>query len=121
MEEQFWQDRWQTRKIAFHEARPNQFLVNHFDVLCLGREAHVFVPLCGKTNDLDWLLDRGHRVTGVEFNRRAIEDVFQRLSLTPSIEQVSGLTRYSVGKLTLWNGDFFWFAGRLPWPGGRRL
>ncbi|MEM9332012.1 MAG: thiopurine S-methyltransferase [Pseudomonadota bacterium] len=107
MEEQFWQTRWNTGKIAFHEGAPNKFLITHFDVLEIDQGAHVFVPLCGKTSDLDWLYERGYRVTGIEFNRDAIEEVFERMSLIPDVEQKSGLTRFSSGRLTIWHGDFF--------------
>lgn len=107
MEQQFWQTRWETGKIAFHEGVPNEFLVSHLDALALEGEAHVFVPLCGMASDLDWLLERGHRVTGIEFNHGAIEAVFKRLSMTPEIVSSSVLTRFSHGRLTLWHGDFF--------------
>lgn len=107
MEEQFWQDRWATGRIGFHENAPNAFLTKHFNDLGLGLGAHVFVPLCGKTTDLDWLLAQGFRVTGVEFNRGAVEEVFDRLSLEPKIERRSGLTKFTHGALTLWHGDFF--------------
>lgn len=107
MEEKFWQDRWENGQIGFHENEPNAFLIRHFDALGLAPRSHVFVPLCGKANDIDWLLERGYRVTGIEFNQSAIEEIFQRLSLTPEVAHASGLTRYSSGQLTIWCGDFF--------------
>ncbi|MEM6322210.1 MAG: thiopurine S-methyltransferase [Pseudomonadota bacterium] len=107
MEEQFWQTRWESGRIAFHEDAPNAFLVENSHVLGLDHSARIFLPLCGKARDLDWLLARGHDVIGIEFNRGAIEEVFHRLSLEPEIAQASGLTRFSHGKLTLWHGDFF--------------
>lgn len=107
MEEQFWHSRWETGRIGFHEGAPNALLVKHIDALSTDQAAHVFVPLCGKASDLDWLLARGHRVTGIEFNRGAIETVFERLSLTPEIDEVAGLTRFVGRHLTLWHGDFF--------------
>lgn len=107
MEEQFWQNRWATGKIGFHEDTPNAFLQKHLVELELRNGAHVFVPLCGKTTDLDWLLEQGFRVTGVEFNRGAIEEVFDRLSLVPVVKNESGLTKFTSGDLTLWHGDFF--------------
>ena len=59
MEEQFWQDRWQTGRIGFHAAEPNPFLTQNLSALDLSQGAHMFVPLCGKTVDIDWLLAQG--------------------------------------------------------------
>ncbi|MEM7465129.1 MAG: thiopurine S-methyltransferase [Pseudomonadota bacterium] len=107
MKEQFWQNRWESGRIAFHEGTPNEFLEMHLGDLALSPGSHVFVPLCGKAYDLDWLLEQGHRVTGIEFNRDAVEEVFERRSLFPVVKQHSGLRRLSSGQLTLWQGDFF--------------
>lgn len=107
MEEGFWQSRWQEGRIGFHEGRPNALLEKHFDVWGLEPGAHVFVPLCGKAFDLDWLLANGLMVSGIEFNRQAVEEVFARLGLTPEVEQSDGLIRFQADGLTLYSGDFF--------------
>lgn len=107
MEEGFWQARWQEGRIGFHEGRPNALLEKHFDSLGLQSGAHVFVPLCGKAFDLDWLLAKGLRVTGIEFSRDAVEEVYARLGLTPEVQELRGMIRYSAGRLTLFSGDFF--------------
>ncbi|WP_299482549.1 thiopurine S-methyltransferase [uncultured Roseibium sp.] len=107
MEKAFWQQRWQEGKIGFHEGAPNRHLSEHFDALGQMPGAHVFVPLCGKAVDLDWLLARGLRVSGAEINVDAVEAVFDRFEVTPDITQYSALVRYSKGNLTLWAGDLF--------------
>ncbi|MBO9476882.1 thiopurine S-methyltransferase [Shimia sp. R11_0] len=107
MEEAFWQDRWKNQQIGFHEAVPNPLLTAHFGALNLAPNSAIFVPLCGKTLDIDWLLARGHPVVGVEFHEAAIQEVFARLELAPEISEVAGLTRYHAGDLTLYCGDFF--------------
>ena len=107
MEEQFWQSRWAAGRIGFHEPAPNRFLTGYLGQLALPPGSHVFVPLCGKALDLDWLLEQGHRVTGVEFNRDAVDEVFARRGLDPVVEPQDGATRLSGGALTLWHGDFF--------------
>ncbi|OBY27400.1 thiopurine S-methyltransferase [Leisingera sp. JC1] len=107
MEQEFWQARWRENRIGFHEAAPNSLLTKHFSQLVLGAGQSVFVPLCGKALDLDWLLSQGLRVTGVEFNHGAVEEVFARLGQTPDVSQADGLTRYQSGELTLYAGDFF--------------
>jgi thiopurine S-methyltransferase len=107
MEEQFWQLRWKEGKTGFHEKAPNRFLTKHFDKLSLAPGSHVFVPLCGKSTDLDWLLNQGHQVTGIEFNAQAVDEVFERMSLTPEVSVLRGLRRLTSGSLTLWQGDLF--------------
>lgn len=107
MEQEFWQARWRENRIGFHEAAPNSLLTKHFPRIVLEAGQSVFVPLCGKALDLDWLLSQGLRVTGVEFNQGAVVEVFARLGQTPDVTQADGLTRYQSGELTLYAGDFF--------------
>lgn len=121
MEEDFWQALWQEGRTGFHEGRPNALLEKYFDALKLQRGAHVFVPLCGKAFDLDWLLGKGLKVSGIEFNRDAVEEVYARLGLTPRVEERRGLFRFSAGGLTLYNGDVFALPGRRSGRSGRRL
>lgn len=107
MEKAFWQSRWNEGRTAFHEGAPNRHLTRHFGALSLAPGSHVFVPLSGKSVDLDWLLAQGCRVSGIEFNREAVAEVFDRLGLLPEITETAGLTRYETGDLVLWVGDFF--------------
>ncbi|KIC19320.1 thiopurine S-methyltransferase [Leisingera sp. ANG-DT] len=110
MEQEFWQARWRENRIGFHEAAPNSLLIKHFSRLGISAGQSVFLPLCGKALDLDWLLSLGLRVTGVEFNQGAVEEVFARLGLTPDVSQAEGLIRYQSGELALYAGDFFALA-----------
>ncbi|MEO0461516.1 MAG: thiopurine S-methyltransferase [Pseudomonadota bacterium] len=107
MDESFWQARWRKNKIAFHEPQAHEFLREHFTALDLSKGATVFVPLCGKTLDIDWLLAKCLHVIGIEFNQSAIEEVFRRLNLTPKISQHGKLIKYEAGELALFQGDFF--------------
>lgn len=107
MQESFWQERWAAGQTGFHEEAPNAFLTRHFAALALEARSHVFVPLCGKSVDLDWLLAQGHRVTGIEFSRSAVDAVFERMNMVPDVTEVRGLTRLRGEGITLWQGDFF--------------
>lgn len=111
MEPTFWKTRWREGKTAFHEGAVNLHLERHFSTLELKRGAHVFVPLCGKTADIDWLLAQGCRVSGSELSAEAIAAVFERLDVSPEIRQAGGLRRYSSESLVLWQGDFFELQG----------
>ena len=66
MEAKFWHDRWVSNEIGFHKNEANPLLVNYVDKLSLGKGSRVFLPLCGKTLDIGWLLSRGFRVAGAE-------------------------------------------------------
>lgn len=107
MEPTFWEDRWREGKTTFHEGAVNIHLERHLSLLKLEPGARVFLPLCGKTADIDWLLAQGCRVSGSELSAQAIAAVFERLKITPEVEDVRGLCRYSGLGLDLWQGDFF--------------
>ena len=120
MDETFWQQRWRDNKTSFHEGRPNALLTAEFRRLALRSDGRVFVPLCGKSGDLDWLLAQGCRVAGIEFNRSAVEAAFERLRLRPDVTvDIAGpsrLIRYESGALTLFAGDFFDLTAELLGP-----
>ncbi len=107
MHEEFWITRWQENRIGFHEERPNALLVDHFHHLKLKPGSTVFVPLCGKSVDLDWLLSQGHQVKGVEFSEKAVREVFARLKIVPAISKHGALIRFISDNITLFAGDFF--------------
>ncbi|WP_146345387.1 thiopurine S-methyltransferase [Falsiphaeobacter marinintestinus] len=107
MEETFWQERWREGRIGFHEAKANRLLEAHFPALGLTAGNTVFVPLCGKSLDLDWLLGQGLRVVGIEFSEEAVKEVFTRLGLDPVVQDVGGLKRYENGDLVIFVGDIF--------------
>jgi hypothetical protein len=45
----------------------------------------VFLPLCGKTLDIQWLLSRGYGVAGSELSKIAVEQLFSELGVEPNI------------------------------------
>lgn len=107
MEPNFWHERWARREIGFHEGEANAALVAHFGALGLAPGARILVPLCGKTRDIAWLLDRGHRVAGVELSPVAIGELFAELNITPTLTDEGPLTRHQAANLDIWVGDLF--------------
>ena len=67
----------------------------------------MFVPLCGKTRDMGWLLDQGIQVLGAELSEVAIVDLFADLDLVPLVTGLGAVKRYSSGDLTVFAGDVF--------------
>lgn len=107
MEPAFWHNRWKQNKTAFHEHKPNILLSKHFSRLSLRKGSRVFVPLCGKTNDLAWLMDQDYRVVGIELNQAAVEEVFRTMGVSPRVEKLSQHTQYQSDIAEIFVGDFF--------------
>ncbi len=107
METEFWADKWQRNEIGFHMAEANPALVAHFDTLALPQGARVFLPLCGKTLDIAWLLQNGYCVAGAELIETAIVQLFDELGITPEISSIGKLTRYSGPSIDIFVGDIF--------------
>lgn len=107
MEQNFWHDRWGTGRIGFHEGEPNPLLVTHFPDLGVPENGRVFVPLCGKTLDIGWLLSKGHRVAGAELSEVAIEQLFEELGIEPVISDLGKLKHYSADNIDIFAGDVF--------------
>lgn len=107
MEPQFWHDKWAQTDIGFHEADVNPNLVAHFAKVLSTAQARVFVPLCGKTRDIAWLLEQGHSVVGAELSMRAISDLFADLDMTPQITKHELMQKVSGPSIDIFVGDIF--------------
>lgn len=68
MKNEFWLERWQEGSTPWHEGAVNAALKRHFDCLKLQPGERVFVPLCGKAEDMWWLHERGLEVLGVDLS-----------------------------------------------------
>ena len=102
MEPTFWEQRWETNQLGFHEGKPNRFLVKHLARLAPGR---VLVPLAGTTVDLDLLVESGREVTAVELVERAVHDYFRERGSIPEPERSASGERYRRGALSFVRGD----------------
>ncbi len=107
MENNYWLDKWQTKDIAFHEQNINADLIAYIDKLNLQPGDCIFVPLCGKTQDMLWLAEKGFRVMGVELSPIACNDFFAELNVTPHISKQSNFTKYQYENIELLCGDLF--------------
>ncbi len=111
MDKSFWHKRWDDNDIAFHQSDFNGLLVKHFAALTMPRGSRVFVPLCGKTNDIAWFLAQGFQVVAVELSEKAVVQLFESLDISPQVDVVDTqnkcLKRYQGEGIVVYAGDLF--------------
>lgn len=107
MQPDFWHRRWENNQIGFHNSETHPMLPAHFENLAVPQGGRVFVPLCGKTLDIHWLLANFYRVVGAELSRIAIEQLFQELGLEPVIAADGAHQRFSADGIDIFVGDIF--------------
>ena len=102
-----WLTRWQEGRIQFDVDKVNPILDRYVDRLLSEGFGRVLVPLCGKSVDLGWLVDRGHEVVGVELAEKAVEDLFKELGRSPTISTQDGFQSWRSDGLEVLVGDLF--------------
>ncbi len=107
MDADFWLDRWRRNQIGFHEPQANPLLVAHFASLSVPAGSRIFVPLCGMTLDIHWLLSRGHQVAGCELSEIAVQQLFAALGVRPTVSTRGPVRCYSAAGLEVFQGDIF--------------
>lgn len=107
MDHSFWNERWQKGETGFHRARPHDQLVRFWPTLGLPAGSTVFVPLCGKSLDMVWLAEAGHRVIGAELSELAVDSFFAERGLAPEVEEVPDFKVKRAGPYEIWCGDIF--------------
>jgi len=107
MDANYWHKRWAENRIGWHLEKHNPLLVQHFPKLNIDNGAHVFVPLCGKSKDIEWLLNEGYKVTAAELDESAVQQLFEELNLQPSITQANELKCYAAPNISVFVGDIF--------------
>ncbi|WP_110656339.1 thiopurine S-methyltransferase [Salinicola halimionae] len=109
-----WLERWQQGRIGFHRQAPHSALEAYWGRLELASDAKILVPLCGKSRDMRWLVERGHPVLGIELSPLAVEQ-FVAESDQPVLryrQPGPGKSEFDCtrqGSVELWCGDFFRF------------
>lgn len=108
MDKDFWIERWQQQQIGFHQPDINQYLLKYWQTTKEHfPDSQVFVPLCGKSSDLLWLKQQGHKVLGIEFSELAVNDFFRENQLAPSLLPDKRFLHLAIEDLSLMCGDFF--------------
>lgn len=113
MEANFWHSKWQRGEIGFHREEVNPILLAHWEKLGLAQGKRVFLPLCGKTKDIAYLINQGYQVVGVELSETAVRELFAEMSLTPEITESEHFHSFSVENMLIFVGDFFQLTPEL--------
>ena len=107
MNHHFWYQKWESKQIGFHQAHPHELLVRYWPTLKLKEANRVFLPLCGKTLDIHWMLSQGFEVVGAELSEIAIIELFDELGVEPKIIQLDELKLYQAQSISIYVGDIF--------------
>lgn len=107
MKATYWHQKWAAGDIGFHEATANRLLVENIHHLNLSKGSRIFLPLCGKTRDIHWLMNNGFKIAGAELSETAIRDLFTDLQLTPTIQELGNLKHFSADNIDIFVGDIF--------------
>ncbi len=107
MEADFWLKKWELGETGFHQESINEMLQEWWPSVKAPAGSAVLVPLCGKSLDMRWLAEQGHKVVGVEVSPVACETFFDGLKLKPDIEKAGAFRSYSAGPYRILQGDFF--------------
>ena len=107
MDTNFWLQKWEKNEITFHEGEANPALVKYIKELSLAKGSRVFIPLCGKTLDIAWLLSKGYRVAGAELSKKAIEELFSGLGVKLKISASGKVSHYSAENIDIFVSNIF--------------
>lgn len=111
MEPSFWHSKWDAKQIGFHQHEANPLLLQYWSSLNLPPHCEVFVPLCGKSLDICYLAELGHKVIGCELSQAAVEQFFSEndlaYSMSPVTTSAGKLNQFDAEQVSLFQGDIF--------------
>lgn len=113
MNEKFWHQRWEKGEIAFHQSEVNPLLIKHFKQLNLVKGNRIFLPLCGKTRDIFWLLSNNFQIVGIELSELAVQQLFEDLKIEANIYKIAGIKCYRARNIDIFVGDIFNLSAKI--------
>jgi len=102
-----WISRWERNRIGWHTDKVNSQLIEYLDELKLSSQEAIFVPLCGKSLDMNYLIQKNFKVIGVEISELAIQQFFEENNLSYTISKEEELKVYEGDRIKIYCGDFF--------------
>jgi thiopurine S-methyltransferase len=116
MNPDYWINRWNSNQTGFHLHGVNPLLTQFWPSLAPPSNARVLVPLCGKSEDLRWLVEGGHDVVGIELSLVAAKAFAAEQGIVLTETHEPPFTVLHGKRLTYYVGDFFDFSAAI---GGR--
>lgn len=104
MEHEYWNNKWENNDIQFHLPETNTLLIKYSSLFPKGK---IFVPLCGKSLDMKWLLSQGYEIIGVELSEIACRAFFAENNLSFSLKKQGSFTIFKGDNIEIWCGDIF--------------
>jgi len=102
-----WLHFWENNETNWHSDTITQELVEYFELFELELGDKVFVPLCGKSLDMLYIMNQSFSVVGVEISEIGVRQFFRENNLTYKITRVDDFDLYSSENLEIYCGDFF--------------
>ncbi|GLX77062.1 thiopurine S-methyltransferase [Thalassotalea insulae] len=106
MKASFWHACWERNSLGFHQTAFHPFLAQYLLPRITAEHQSVFVPLCGKSDDMVWLAEY-MEVVGSELSDIACRDFFAEKQLPVTLTEHGGFKCYQHQNVSLWQGDFF--------------
>ena len=104
---EYWKGRYNQKSTAWHIDEIHPILVRQISSLTGedGQSKRVFVPLCGKTRDIAYLLSLGHQVFAIEGVLQPILDLAAENSLSLKHNPTESIYHTEDGRLKIYHGD----------------
>jgi thiopurine S-methyltransferase len=116
MNSEYWINRWNQNQTGFHLAGINPLLTQFWPKVSGEKPGRVVVPLCGKSEDLQWLAEQGYDVVGVELSLLAAKAFAAEQGIVLTETHEPPFTVLRGNRVTYYIGDIFDFTAEI---GGR--
>lgn len=108
MQTEFWHEAWaKAPEPGWQQKAYNRFLTRHWAATGAVPQETVFVPLCGRSLDMQWLREYGHHIVGIDLSVSALERFCEQQSIDAVCERDGELSVFRAPGWTLYAGDFF--------------
>ncbi|WP_371189139.1 thiopurine S-methyltransferase [Thalassotalea maritima] len=106
MQQDFWHNCWDKNSTGWHQSECQPMLAEYLPSLWRATDQHIFVPLCGKSDDLVFLTEHG-KVVGNELSAIACQQFFSEHKLAYTTQEKQPFTVYQSANIDIYQGDFF--------------
>ncbi|CAM4493927.1 MAG: Thiopurine S-methyltransferase [Legionella sp.] len=107
MDKEYWHQKWQSQEVGFNQLQANKLMQRYFSSLSLAPGCRVFVPLCGQSIDMLWLVEQDYQVVGIELSQIACSAFFEENKISTKIEETNDFIWYRSDRVSIFAGDFF--------------